>query len=246
MQSVTESNNLPAASQLPPTTGDVAAANAAAESFRRLLMGNAKGNMNLNAVKARGEDLRKSLDQIVTALQFNAHNIKWNDILNRFAVLNVQYHNLAEQLRPLLKHYVVFPKSVNQQNATILPIMLASKALPEMEAEEAELLAGHHAAMGSMRVEEQYEALGAETDNLNRVIDQLTAGGAGGAMGVLHPQHPLQLGLGKTLRASAATSGSTLKRAGSGARGGSQAKRRKLEAADALMAALTSGDGLRL
>ncbi|KAK9805600.1 hypothetical protein WJX72_007090 [[Myrmecia] bisecta] len=49
---------------------------------------------------------------------------------------------------------------LKRQKSCMPPLMLASKALPEMEAEEAELLAGHRAAMGSLRVEEQYEASG--------------------------------------------------------------------------------------
>ena len=32
------------------------------------------------------------------------------DILDKYAVMQVQYHNLTEQLWPLLKHYVVHPK----------------------------------------------------------------------------------------------------------------------------------------
>lgn len=54
-------------------------------------------------------------------------------------MLNVQWQQLELELRPLLRHYVAHPISVNQSNAPILPIMLASKPLPEMEEGEAEL-----------------------------------------------------------------------------------------------------------
>lgn len=74
---------------------------------------------------------------------------KRSDALERYGVLNVQWQQLEEELRPLLKHYVAHPISVNQSNAHVLPILLASKALPEMEARDAELLEGLHAATGT-------------------------------------------------------------------------------------------------
>lgn len=72
-----------------------------------------------------------------------------SDALERYGVLNVQWQQLEEELRPLLKHYVAHPISVNQSNAHILPILLASKALPEMEARDMELLDELYAAMGT-------------------------------------------------------------------------------------------------
>ena len=45
------------------------------------------------------------------------------------------------ELRLLLRHYLVHPISVNQSNAAVLPIMLSSKPLPEMEAQETALAA---------------------------------------------------------------------------------------------------------
>lgn len=48
-----------------------------AQRFRDLLVGGARGSMNLAAVRARAQDLRRSLDQIAQGLAFSAHNIKW-------------------------------------------------------------------------------------------------------------------------------------------------------------------------
>lgn len=45
-------------------------------------------------------------------------------------MVNVQFQYLLDQLRPLLRHSVAHPKSVNATNAPILPIMLATKLLP--------------------------------------------------------------------------------------------------------------------
>jgi len=49
---------------------------------------------------------------------------------------------------------------VNAANAAALPVMLATRALPEMEAEQAALLARHRAAAGTAPLGAQYEAIG--------------------------------------------------------------------------------------
>ena len=52
------------------------------------------------------------------------------------------------------------PCAVNAANAAALPVMLATRALPEMEAEQAALLARHRAAAGTAPLGAQYEAIG--------------------------------------------------------------------------------------
>lgn len=48
---------------------------------------------------------------------------------------------------------------MNQSSAAMLPIMLATKALPEMEAERAELLAAHVAFSGAKPIPDQFQML---------------------------------------------------------------------------------------
>ena len=50
-------------------------------------------------------------------------------------------------------------QSVNQQNAAVLPIMLSTKLLPEMEEREAAMLQEHKEKVGSMKENDQYEML---------------------------------------------------------------------------------------
>ena len=50
-------------------------------------------------------------------------------------------------------------QAVNASYATILPIMLSTMALPEMEAEEKALLAQRDASMAAMSDSEQHAAL---------------------------------------------------------------------------------------
>jgi hypothetical protein len=59
------------------------------------------------------------------------------DILNQFAVLNTQLLNLVADMKPILCMWVVYPKAggVGPDTAPILPLMLSTKLLPEMEVE---------------------------------------------------------------------------------------------------------------
>lgn len=60
-------------------------------------------------------DAIKSLDAILNTLQF--HSVQWGPMLDQFAVFNVKLARMQEQLRPLLRHYVVYPTAITQGNA---------------------------------------------------------------------------------------------------------------------------------
>ena len=57
-----------------------------------------------------------------------------------------------------LWYFVV--QAVNAANAQLLPIMLATKSLPEMEAEQTQLLSRQQQQMGSQPLGSQFEKLG--------------------------------------------------------------------------------------
>lgn len=90
----------------------------------------------------------------------------------------------------MLHHFVVHPKSVNQSNAPVLPIMLATKLLPEQEAQQTALLEQRKNISSSI---EEYTAKIAE---INALIDSITLSG-----GILDPKGTLRTKLiaeGKT------------------------------------------------
>lgn len=60
-------------------------------------------------------DAIKSMDAILGTLHF--HSVQWGPMLDQFAVLNVKLARMQEQLRPLLKHYAVYPTALTQGNA---------------------------------------------------------------------------------------------------------------------------------
>lgn len=227
MASVEESSTLPR-----PPAVEVAAA---AAEFKRRMMGSDRNSLNLGAVRGRAEDLRKTLDQIVHALQYNAQHIHWHDALDKFAVVNVQYQNLVEQLRPMLKLWAVHPKSVNQQNAAILPIMLATKSLPEMDADAAQML--QHAA--DAQLAGNLELLTSVEDAHNALVRHLTQlGEPGSDQGLLDAKSPIRLELAKQMRSQPSAPSTQA------AAGGSR-KRAPVTGVEALLAAVTDGTSLR-
>ncbi|KFM22908.1 hypothetical protein F751_6417 [Auxenochlorella protothecoides] len=213
-------------------------------SIKSVLMGSGKGEMNLAAVRSRAEELRRSIDQLMHALSVAASRVQWSDALERYGVLNVQWQQLEEELRPLLKHYVAHPISVNQSNAHVLPILLASKALPEMEARDAELLEGLHAATGTSGLppEQQLALIMEHSEALCRAIDGVTAAG-----GPLDPRGPVRSAWQRRAQATRAASGTAASApsqnpASGGAFG--QSRPRSLEGPALLLAVASYGHGL--
>lgn len=97
------------------------------------LMGSRPGQLNLNNVRMRAMEMIQILDEMLYVLRVSPSSLHWNDVVDKMAVLNVQIQQLQDQIRPVSQHYVVHPKSVNQQNSVTLPIMLASRLYPEQQ-----------------------------------------------------------------------------------------------------------------
>ncbi|CAL8464768.1 g4303 [Coccomyxa elongata] len=214
----------------------------AANSFKRLLTGSGAGQMNLGAVRARAEDLKQSLEQVSVALELYADRVQWAETLDKFGVINMQIHRLSEELRPLLKFYAVQPKAVNAANARTLPIMLATKALPEMEAEERELLRRQASAAQGTPLGAQYEKLGHDIEHLNSLGDFLCQHSTSRPdTGMLDPRGPRRKAMAQELHAAAAVPPPKPKVAARDVRTGGK---RKLEGAELLMAAVSRGEGL--
>nr|KJB66532.1 hypothetical protein B456_010G142700 [Gossypium raimondii] len=51
-------------------------------------------------------------------------------------MVNLELFNIVDEIKKVSKAFVVHPKNVNADNAPILPVMLSSKLLPEMEVED--------------------------------------------------------------------------------------------------------------
>ncbi|EIE22894.1 hypothetical protein COCSUDRAFT_53690 [Coccomyxa subellipsoidea C-169] len=219
------------------STSGAAQINDATNSFKRLLAGSGSGQMNLGAVRARAEELKRSLEQVSTALELYADRVQWTETLDKFGVINMQLHRLSEELRPLLKFYAVHPKAVNAANARTLPIMLATKALPEMETEERELLRRQSQAAAGTPLGAQYEKLGHDIEQLNSIVDYICQHNASRLdSGTLDPKGPRRKALAQEIHAAAAGPPPKPKVRPGG--------KRKLEGAELLMAAVTRGEGL--
>lgn len=97
------------------------------------LMGSRPGQLNLSNVRMRAMEMIQIIDEMLYILRVAPSSLHWNDVVDKMAVLNVQIQQLQDQIRPVSQHYVVHPKSVNQQNSVTLPIMLASRLYPEQQ-----------------------------------------------------------------------------------------------------------------
>ncbi|KAJ8770607.1 hypothetical protein K2173_018098 [Erythroxylum novogranatense] len=123
--------------------------------------------LNLEAVKTRAISLFKAISRILEDLEaYTRTNTKWQDILSQYSMVNLELFNIVDEIKKVSKAFVVHPKNVNAENATILPVMLSSKLLPEMELDDnskrEQLLQG----MQSLPIATQVEKLKARIDTI--------------------------------------------------------------------------------
>ncbi|CAI8592308.1 unnamed protein product [Vicia faba] len=95
--------------------------------------------LNLEQVKTRAISLFKAISRILE--DFDAYGRtnttpKWQDILGQYSMVNLELFNIVDDIKKVSKAFIVYPKNVNADNATILPVMLSTKLLPEMETED--------------------------------------------------------------------------------------------------------------
>ncbi|KAJ6433177.1 hypothetical protein OIU84_020236 [Salix udensis] len=123
--------------------------------------------LNLESVKTRAIGLFKALTRILEDFDAYARTNttpKWQDILGQYSMVNLELFSIVDEIKKVSKAFVVHPKNVNAENATILPVMLSSKLLPEMEMDDNSkrelLLQG----MQSLPISSQIEKLKARID----------------------------------------------------------------------------------
>ncbi|XP_073396757.1 uncharacterized protein [Physcomitrium patens] len=152
--------------------GQVQAAVAAApgQAAQRTDMAPVLQQLNLASLRTRTQDLHNAISRILHSFH-TLPALKWSEVLGQFAMVNVELLNLVEDIKPILKAFVVYPKNVNAENATILPIMLSSKLLPEMESEEAVLKDKLLAGMSNLPVQMQTEKIQRQIELVRSVCD---------------------------------------------------------------------------
>ncbi|KAI4379239.1 hypothetical protein MLD38_005562 [Melastoma candidum] len=116
--------------QPPPSAGAVVAEKLNAAVVQQL---------NLESVRIRAVSLFKAISRIID--DFDAYgrtstNPKWQDVLGQYSMVNMELFNIVEEVRKVSKAFLVHPKNVNADNSTVLPVMLSSKSLPEMESDD--------------------------------------------------------------------------------------------------------------
>ncbi|XP_044390155.1 mediator of RNA polymerase II transcription subunit 8 isoform X2 [Triticum aestivum] len=125
--------------------------------------------LNLEGMRARAVGLYKAISRILEDFDAIARvnpsgSPKWQDVLGQFSMVSMELFNIVEDIKKVNKGFVVYPRNVNAENAAILPVMLSSKLLPEMEVEETtkreQLLSG----ITNLPVPSQMEKLKARID----------------------------------------------------------------------------------
>ncbi|RDY05470.1 Mediator of RNA polymerase II transcription subunit 8, partial [Mucuna pruriens] len=95
--------------------------------------------LNLKQMKNRAISLFKAISRILEDFDMYGRTNttpKWQDILGQYSMVNLELFNMVDEMKKVSKAFAVNPKNVNAENASILPVMLSSKLLPEMETEE--------------------------------------------------------------------------------------------------------------
>lgn len=136
--------------------------------------------LNLDSVKTRAISLLKAISRILDELHLisSTNSLpKWQDVLGQFSMVNLELYNIVEDIKKVSKAFVVHPKFVNADNATILPVMLSSKLLPEMEmddnAKRDQLLLSMHNLPIAQQIEKlkmRVDMIGAACESAEKVI----------------------------------------------------------------------------
>ncbi|XP_031119453.1 mediator of RNA polymerase II transcription subunit 8 isoform X1 [Ipomoea triloba] len=136
--------------------------------------------LNLESVKIRATSLFKAISRILEDFDAIARTNavpKWQDILGQFSMVNLELFNIVEDIKKVSKAFVVHPKNVNAENAAILPVMLSSKLLPEMEIEDnskrEQLLLGMQNLSVASQIEKlktRIDMIGAACESAEKVI----------------------------------------------------------------------------
>ncbi|GAB2220932.1 hypothetical protein Droror1_Dr00012091 [Drosera rotundifolia] len=98
-----------------------------------------QSELNLESVRTRAISLYKAISRIIEEVDGLARSNscpKWHDVLGQFSMVNLELFNIVEEIKKVSKSFVVCPKNVNAEKATILPVMLSSKLLLELEIED--------------------------------------------------------------------------------------------------------------
>ncbi|CAN4089263.1 unnamed protein product [Withania somnifera] len=130
--------------------------------------------LNLESVKTRAISLFKAISRILGDFDAIARTNavpKWQDILGQFSMVNLELYNIVEDIKKVSKAFVVHPKNVNAENAAILPVMLSSKLLPEMELEDNTKREQLLHSMQSLSVASQIEKLKARIDMIGAACE---------------------------------------------------------------------------
>lgn len=132
-------------------------------------------HLNLQWVKRRAITLSETISRVLNdfdAILRTNISPKWYNIWGKFSMVELGLSTLLKEIEEVSKLFVVHPNNVNGENATVLPAMLSSKLLHEMEIYEStkreQLLNGMKNLPVSIQIEK-----------LKTIMDKIEAAWAG-------------------------------------------------------------------
>ncbi|TVT99901.1 hypothetical protein EJB05_54692, partial [Eragrostis curvula] len=176
----------------PPPPG-AAGEQQAAPRVERLSAG-VQQQLNLEGMRARAVGLYKAISRILEDFDLIARtnpsaSPKWyclhhssapscwperilgQDVLGQFSMVSMELFSIVEDIKNVSKVFVVYPRNVNAENAAILPVMLSSKLLPEMEIEETTKRENLLSGITNLPVPTQIEKLKARIDMIGSACE---------------------------------------------------------------------------
>ncbi|KAK9078419.1 hypothetical protein SSX86_002476 [Deinandra increscens subsp. villosa] len=130
--------------------------------------------LNLESVNTRAISLFKSISRILEDLDLIARTnsvLDWHDVVGSFSMVDLELYRIVEDIKKVSKAFVVHPKNVSAENAAILPVMISSKLLPEIEADENSKREQLLYAMQNLPVPSQIEKLKARIDMIGAACE---------------------------------------------------------------------------
>ncbi|KAI3701003.1 hypothetical protein L2E82_45644 [Cichorium intybus] len=125
--------------------------------------------LNLESVKTRATSLYKAIGRILDDFEVVARTKQ--DVLGQFSMVNLEFYNIVEDIKKVSKAFVVYPKTFGAESATILPVMISSKLLPEIEADDNSKREQLLYAMQNLSVPSQIEKLKARIDMIGAACE---------------------------------------------------------------------------
>eukprot|EP01024_Parvocaulis_polyphysoides_P060880 TRINITY_DN6683_c0_g1_i1.p1 TRINITY_DN6683_c0_g1~~TRINITY_DN6683_c0_g1_i1.p1 ORF type:complete len:210 (-),score=30.02 TRINITY_DN6683_c0_g1_i1:517-1146(-) len=144
--------------------------------------------LNLAQTVAKAKELHISVKGQLDLLLTNPQAETWATVIEDFSQIALKYHRLYDMIGGALKHNIVRPKLATQDNAPVLPFMMATKMLPEQEQEQNTIMTDYQESVEGRPLKLQIAELLDQVERFNSILSELLTQTPLGQPGVLNKQ----------------------------------------------------------